>query len=158
MKKINALVAAVLISSLTGCQVHCQCPKERSYLAAMRILQAPEEHSIIDKIKACDDVDTLRIIVFTARVTAWPMETGQNINFDNKMDGIFQIAMQRLFAIDSDEADESIDCYKRAFPPDGAYSLFFKEWEEERRSLHSRRNGNAKDSQSAIISQQKTQP
>ena len=98
------------------------------------------------KIRVCDDVDVLRIIAFAASVTAWPMEAGPNIDFDNTMDDICIIAIQRLFDIDSDEADESIECYKRAFPPDGAYSLFFKECEEKRRALRSKRNSEARES------------
>lgn len=44
---------------------------------------------MINKIKACEDVDALRMIAFTANVTAWPMEAGPNKDFDNKMDDIF---------------------------------------------------------------------
>lgn len=119
--------------------------KERSFNIAMKVLREHNDIRVVDKIKACNDIDALRIIAFTATITAWPMEASPNFDFDNKMDGIFFIAMKRLFEIDSDEADESIECYKRAFPPDGAYSLFLKECEEERKKLRSRRNSNTNE-------------
>lgn len=129
---VKCVVSAILICCLTGCQTRYLCPKERSYLTAMRILQTSDAEVIISKVKACDDVDALRIIAFTANIAAWPMEAGPDVDFDHKMDGVFFVAMQRLFDMDSDKANESIECYKRAFPPDGARSLFFKECEEIR--------------------------
>lgn len=128
------------------------CPKERSCRSAMTILGDVNSAKVLDRIKALDDVDALRIIAFTARATAWTMEAGPNVEFDNKMDGITMTAIGRLHAIDSDEANDSIDCYKRAFPPDGAYSLFFKEWEEGRKPLRSKRDSDTRESKSAIIS------
>jgi hypothetical protein len=65
--------------------------------------------------------------------TAWPMDVGPNVNFDNKMEDIAIKALKRMYDIGSDYAFESIEYYKRAFPPDGAYSLFFNEMEKNRR-------------------------
>ena len=131
MMKIKCVFIAVFVICATGCQTRYQSPKERSYLTAIQILRTPDEQDMIHKINSCDDVDALRIIAFTARVTAWPMEAGVDVNFDNKMDGVAITTIGRLYAIDSDSANASIEYYKRAFPPDGAYSLLFKEWEEE---------------------------
>ena len=113
--------------------------KERSFNTAMKILRGHNDNEIFAKIKVCEDVDALRIIAVTATVAAWPMEAGANIDFDAKMEDVFYTAMQKLFDIDSDEANESIECYKRAFPPDGAHSMFFKECEEKQRSSRSKR-------------------
>ena len=139
MMKMNVIFTVALFICLTGCQARYSCPKERSYITAMRILQTDDEEAIDNKIRACNDIDALRIIAFTATITAWPMEASQNVDFDNKMDGIFFVAMQKLFDIDSEEANESIDCYIRAFPPDGARSLFFKECQEKRKRTQKRK-------------------
>ena len=112
----------------------------------MQILRNPEAEDIFDRIEACEDVDALRIIAFTARTAAWPMEAGPNVDFDNRLDDISQIAMRKLFAINTDEANDAIELYKRAFPPDGDYGLFFKEWGEKRKCIDAMRqtetNGN----------------
>ena len=155
---VKFVIGAIFIGCLAGCQTRYSCPKERSYLTAMRILQTGGEEAVVNNIKACNDIDALRIIAFTATTTAWPMEAGSNVDFDNKMEGIFFIAMQRLFDMDSEEANESIECYKQAFPPDGAYSLFFKECEEKRNALHSKQNSASSQSESALISPQALQP
>ena len=114
--------------------------KERSFNTAMKILRGHNDNEIFAKVKACEDADALRIIAFTANIAAWPMEAGANIDFDAKMEDVFYTAMQKLFDIDSDEANESIECYKRAFPQDGARSMFFKECEEKRRALRPKRS------------------
>lgn len=158
MYKLNYVFVAILVTCLTGCQTRCQCPKERSYLTAMQILRTSDEQDIICKIKLCDDVDALRIIAFTASVAAWPMEAGPDVNFDNKMDGVVVTAIGRLYAIDSDSANASIEFYKRAFPPDGAYSLFFKEREEERKSLQLKRESDVRVPESTIRLPQNCQP
>ena len=134
--KIKCVFIAIFVICATGCQTRYQSPKERSYLAAMQILQTSDEQEIICKIKLCDDVDALRIIAFTASVAAWPMEAGPDVNFDNKMDGVAITTIGRLYAIDSDSANASIECYKRAFPTDGAYSLLFKEVKLYFNSVH----------------------
>lgn len=78
------------------------------------------------------DVDALRIVAFAAHVAAWPMEAGPNVEFDNKMDEITFVALAQLFDIDSKEANDAIEFYKRSFPPDGAHGLFFEEQRTKR--------------------------
>ena len=118
---------------ISGCTAFRISSKERSYLLALQILRAPSKSDAFDKIKACDDVDTLRIVAFTATAAAWPMEAGQDVKFDDIMDRMVIMALDRLFAIDSDAANDTIEYYKRAFPPDGAYAIFFEEWEKRRK-------------------------
>ena len=124
MMKIKCVFIAIFVICATGCQTRYQSPKERSFSTAIQILRTHDEQDMIYKIKSCDDVDALRIVAFTASVAAWPMEAGPDVNFDNKMDGVVVTAIDRLYAIDSDSANASIEFYKRAFPPDGAYSFF----------------------------------
>ena len=152
MMKISCVLIAIFAACVTGCQTRYQSPKERSYLTAIQILRTSDEQDVIYKIKSCDDVDALRIIAFTASVAAWPMEAGSDVNFDSKMDGIAITSIGRLYAIDSDSANTSIEYCKRAFPPDGAYSLFFKEWEEVRKSLRTKRKSDAREPKSTTIS------
>ena len=121
---------------LSGCLAERQCKKEKSYFTALDILSKCGEDDVFDRIKLCDDVDALRIVAFSSSVAAWPMEAGENVNFDNRLDDIFQMAMNRLYTINSESAYDSVMLYKRAFPPDGAYSILFKEWEEERKSVN----------------------
>lgn len=130
--RIVQMLFSLAVVCLAGCAMRCKYPKEQSYEVAMQILRNPEPVCIHNQIEACEDVDALRIIVFTASAAAWPMEAGPNVDFDTKLDGVFQSAMHRLFAINTDAANDAIELYKRAFPPDGAYALFFEEWEEER--------------------------
>ena len=151
LSTVNVFIA-ILVACVTGCQTRYQSHKERSYLTAIQIPRTPNEQDMIHKIKSCDDVDALRIIAFTASVAAWPMEAGADVNFDNKMDGVAITTIGRLYAIDSDSANASIECYKRAFPPDGAYSLLFKEWEEERKSLRPKRKSDVREPKTTTIS------
>lgn len=123
---------------ISGCTAFRISSKERSYLLALQILRAPSKSDAFDKIKACDDVDTLRIVAFTATAAAWPMEAGQDVKFDDIMDRMVIMALDRLFAIDSESSKESLKFYKRSFPPDGAYGLLFKEWEKRWGSLKSK--------------------
>jgi len=132
--------------------------KERSFNAALKILRGHNDNEVFAKIKACEDADVLRIIAFTASVAAWPMEAGTDVNFDNQMDGVAATAIGRLYAIDSDSANASIEFYKRAFPPDGVYSLFFKEWEEERKSLQLKRKSDVRVPESTVRPPQDCQP
>lgn len=132
MMRTAHIILFAVVTCLVGCTTQYQCPKEHSYAVAMQILCNPGASSIFDQIEECNDVVALRIIAFTASVAAWPMEEGLDVNFDNRLDDVFQVAMYKLFAIDSNESKEAIEYYKRAFPPDGAHSLLFKEWEEER--------------------------
>ena len=151
LSTVNVFIA-ILVACVTGCQTRYSSAKERSYLTAIQILRTSNEQDMIYKIKSCDDVDALRIIAFTASAAAWPMEAGPDVNFDSKMDGIAITSIGRLYAIASDSANASIEPYKRAFPPEGAYSLFFKEWEEGRKPLRSKRDSDTRESKSAIIS------
>ena len=107
------------------------CPKERSYRSAMTILGDVNSAKVLDRIKALEDVDALRIIAFAARASASGMEAGPDVSFDNRLNEISLAAIGRLFAVGSKSAKEAIADYKRAFPVDGAYGLLFAEWEEE---------------------------
>ena len=107
--------------------------KEQSFAAAINMLSQYSNDEIVMEIRELEDVETLRIISFTASIASWPMRAGPDVEFDNRMDGISQAAMHKLFLSDSDLAGEAIEYYKRIFPLDGAHSLFFKECEEERR-------------------------
>lgn len=118
---------------LFGCQSERLCPKELSFLMAQEILQSSPDEDMSLKIKLCNDVDTLRIVAFAVASVAWTMEAGCNVDFDNKMESIVIDALKRLYDIGSDYALESIEYYKRAFPPDGAFSLFFNEMEKKYR-------------------------
>ena len=106
-------------------------PKERSYRSAMTILGDVNSAKVLDRIKALEDVDALRIIAFAARASASGMEAGPDVSFDNRLNEISLAAIGRLFAVGSKSAKEAIADYKRAFVVDGAYGLLFKEWEEE---------------------------
>ena len=156
--KINYVLIAIFVACVTGCQTRYSSAKERSYLTAIQILRTSNEQDMIYKIKSCDDVDTLRIIAFTASAAAWPMEAGPDVNFDSKMDGIAITSIGRLYAIASDSANASIEYYKHAFPPDGAYSLSFKEWEEARKSLRPQRKSNVRKPNTTTISPKNYQP
>ena len=157
LSTVNVFIA-ILVACVTGCQTRYQSPKERSYLTAMQILRTSDEQDMIYKIKSCDDVDALRIIAFTASAAAWPMEAGSDVSFDSKMDGIAITSIGRLYAIASDSANASIEYYKHAFPPDGVYSLSFKEWEEERKSLRPQRKSDVRKPNTTTISPKNYQP
>lgn len=133
-----------VIESATNSRLLDECGacsgKEQSFDAAMKILREYNDIAVFDNIKTCEDVDALRMIACTAHLAAWPMKAGPNVDFDNKMDGIFRMAMQRLFEIDSDGANETIESCKHAFSSDGAYSLFFTELEGARKILRSKHN------------------
>lgn len=122
-----------VIESATNSRLLDECGacsgKEQSFDAAMKILREYNDIAVFDNIKTCEDVDALRMIACTAHLAAWPMEAGPNVDFDNKMEDVAIEALKRIYDIGSDYVFESIEYYKRAFPPDGAYSLFFKEME-----------------------------
>ena len=130
---MRGIIVVIPFAFLVGCQTEQLSPKEQSYLKAQEILQSSSYENMALKIKMCDDIDVLRIVVFTAMATAWPMKAGPNVDFDNKMEDVAIEALKRMYDIGSDYAFESIEYYKRAFPPDGAYSLFFKEMETKRK-------------------------
>ena len=137
---------------------HCMSAKEQSYSIAMQILREHGKPESFATIKACNDVDALRIVAFAAKAAAWSMEAGSNREFDEGIDSMLIMALERLFVIDSEVANETIEYYKRAFPPDGAYSLFFKAWEEERKSLRTKRKSDARYPKSTTVSPQNGQP
>ena len=129
----GCLLAIVLF--MTGCAGHRARPKERSCAMAVEILRESRTDNAFDRIKDCRDVDALRIAAFAATAAAWPGEAGPDMEFDDRMDAISRMALDRLFAIDSKEAEESLEYFKRCFPPDGGYGVFFGEREERKRSL-----------------------
>ena len=86
MMNMKCIIVIILFTFLVGCQTEQLSPKEQSYLKAQEILQSSLYENMALKIKMCDDIDTLRIVVFTAMATSWPMEAGANVNFDNKME------------------------------------------------------------------------
>ena len=132
--------------------------KEQSFGTAIKILSLSSSDEIIKEIHELDDVEALRVIAFAAHIASWPMRASSDIDFDNRMDSVFQSAMQKLFLSDSDAAHDAIEHYKRAFPPDGAYSLFFKEREEERKSLQLKRESDVRVPESTIRPPQNCQP
>lgn len=103
--------------------------KCRSYETAMNVLSNPEDKEVFRKISAIDDVDALRIIVFSTYSAAWPMEAGPNVNFDCLLDDIHLCALEKLISINTDESKYSVDFYKRAFPLDGCRSHIIEEIE-----------------------------
>ena len=113
--------------------------KEQSFGAAIKILSLSSSDEIIKEICNLDDVESLRVIAFVARIASWPMKAGSDVNFDNGMDSVFRSAMHKLFLYDSDTAHDAIEHYKCSFPPDGGYSLLFKEWEKERMFLKAKK-------------------
>lgn len=131
---MSMFCALSMMLGISGCATPQMSPKERSYSLAMQILGEPSKSEVARQIKHCEDVDALRIVAFSAWATAWPGEAGPDVEFDNKMDAITLMALDRLFAIDSKEADRSIEFFKRSFPPDGGYGVFFWEKERERAS------------------------
>ena len=158
MTKLHYVVIAISVTCLAGCQTRYMCHKERSCLTAIQILQNSDDQDMICKIESCDDVDALRIIAFAARVAAWPMEAGPDVEFDNKMDMVALTSISRLYVIASDSANASIEIFKRAFPPDGTYSLFLKEWERSRESQQTKEISGTREQKTTTRSQHDCQP
>ncbi len=153
------LCRLLIILCVSGCAVtHRMSAKEQSYSIAMQILREYNKPETFTTIKTCNDVDALRIVVFAANAAAWPMEAGPESEFDEGMDDMLIMALDRLFAIDSDAANDTIEYYKRAFPPDGAYATFFEEWEKRRGISKPQEGDSTKRSNSVIISPQRHQP
>ena len=61
------------------------------------------------------------------------MEAGADVQFDNRLEKIALSALHRMFIIDTEQASDAIEGYKRAFVVDGAMSLYFLKWEDEAR-------------------------
>jgi hypothetical protein len=114
---IIVVVLFVLIKDNKSTTLKC-----RSYETAMNVLSNPEDKEVFKKISAIDDVDALRIIVFSTYSAAWPMEAGPNENFDCLLYDIHLCALKKLISINTDESKYSVDFYKRAFPLDGCLS------------------------------------
>jgi len=132
--------------------------KERSFDIAMKILREHNDIAVFDKIRACNDVDALRIIVYAASAAAWDMEAGPDVAFDFALHEIALGAIHRLFVINSQKSRDAIDGYKQAFCVDGIISMLFKEWQEESRALRSKCNSNQNDEKSAVISPERGRP
>jgi hypothetical protein len=114
---IIVVVLFVLIKDNKSTTLKC-----RSYETAMNVLSNPEDKEVFRKISAIDDVDALRIIVFSTYSAAWTMEYGPNENFDCLLFYIHLCALKKLISINTDESKYSVDFYKRAFPLDGCRS------------------------------------
>lgn len=144
----------------SGCITRRMSAKEHSYSIAMQILCTPSKADVFYKIKCCEDVVALRIVAFAANAAAWPIEAGEDVDFENTMNDMSIMALNRLFEMDSDDANESIEYYKRSFPPDGAYGVFFKEWESRRKFLNAKHADATRGAKSpiTIMSPQKHQP
>lgn len=134
----RSLMILVVMTALhsTGCVNNCCCQKERSFLTAISILQRHAENDVFKAIRELEDIEALRIIAVSSRASAWPMEAGPDINFDNRMDDIALAAIQKLYLIDSSESREAIEYCQRFFEKDGARSQTFKEWENKKRERH----------------------
>lgn len=156
-RKLALYGCILLILGSAGCISIAVEPKERSYSIAMEILENPRQSDMHQRIESLEDIDALRIIVFAAASAAWDMEAGPDVAFDFTLHEMALAAIHRLFVLDSPKARDAIDGYKQVFCVDGSISTFFKEWEEERKSLHSRRKDNEKESKSTIISPERHQ-
>ena len=132
---ISALVCLGMVFSFSGCAKNCLSRKGQSYFSAIDILSMPEWSNIFDHINSIEDVDTLRIIAFSAKSACWPMEAGSDLEMDNRLEQISLAAMRRLFAINSIKARESIEYYERTFGVDGDEKILFEEWENEANNL-----------------------
>jgi hypothetical protein len=114
---IIVVVLFVLIKDNKSTTLKC-----RSYETAMNVLSNREDKEVFRKRSAIDDVDALRIIVFSTYSAAWPMEAGPNENFDCLLFDIHLCALKKLVSINTDESKYSVDFYKRAFQLDGCLS------------------------------------
>lgn len=103
--------------------------KCRSYETAMNVLSNPEDKEVFKKISAIDDVDALRIIIFSTYSAAWPMEAGPNEDFDNLLYDIHLNTLKKLISINTNESKDSVEFYKLAFPLDGCRSHIIEEIE-----------------------------
>ena len=100
-----------------------------SYEIAMEVLSNPRDKNIFEKISTIDDVNALRIIIFSTYSAAWPMEAGPNEDFDNLLYDIHLNALKKLISINTNESKDSVEFYKRAFSLDGCRSHIIEEIE-----------------------------
>lgn len=132
----STLCVIVMAFSLTGCTNSSCCQKERSFCTANTILSQYSTDEVFKVIHGLEDIESLRIIAISSYFSAWPMEAGPDADFDNRMDDISHAAIQKMYLIDSPASREAIEQCKRIFKIDGAYSRFFKELEDARRTRH----------------------
>ena len=130
-RKFALFGCLLLMLDTIGCMSIAVNPKERSYAIAMEFLENPRQRDLHRRIKSLEDIDSLRIIAFTAASAAWDMEAGSDVAFDFTLHEIALEAIHKLFVIDSQKSRDAIDGYKKVFCVDGSVSTFFKEWEEE---------------------------
>ena len=100
-----------------------------SYEIAMEVLSNPRDKNIFEKISTIDDVNALRIIIFSTYSAAWPIEAGPNEDFDNLLYDIHLNALKKLISINTNESKDSVEFYKRAFSLDGCRSHIIEEIE-----------------------------
>ena len=100
-----------------------------SYEIAMEVLSNPRDKNIFEKISTIDDVNALRIIIFSTYSAAWPMEAGPNEDFDNLLYDIHLNTLKKLISINTNESKDSVEFYKRAFSLDGCRSHIIEEIE-----------------------------
>lgn len=100
-----------------------------SYEIAMEVLSNPRDKNIFEKISTIDDVNALRIIIFSTYSAAWPMEAGPNEDFDNLLYDIHLNTLKKLISINTNESKDSVEFYKLAFPLDGCRSHIIEEIE-----------------------------
>ena len=100
-----------------------------SYEIAMEVLSNPRDKNIFEKISTIEDVNALRIIIFSTYSAAWPMEAGPNEDFDNLLYDIHLNALKKLISINTNESKDSVEFYKLAFPLDGCRSHIIEEIE-----------------------------
>ena len=100
-----------------------------SYEIAMEVLSNPRDKNIFEKISTIDDVNALRIIIFSTYSAAWPIEAGPNEDFDNLLYDIHLNALKKLISINTNESKDSVEFYKLAFPLDGCRSHIIEEIE-----------------------------
>ena len=100
-----------------------------SYEIAMEVLSNPRDKNIFEKISTIEDVNALRIIIFSTYSAAWPMEAGPNEDFDNLLYDIHLNTLKKLISINTNESKDSVEFYKLAFPLDGCRSHIIEEIE-----------------------------
>ena len=133
---LTLMVITIAILNLTGCANNRCSHKERSFSTAITILNQYADDEVYKVILGLEDVEALRIIAVSSCASAWPMEAGLDEHFDNRMDDIFQVAIKKLYLIDSVSSRGAIEYLKRTVEMDGAYCSLFKELEKMRSLRH----------------------
>jgi len=131
MKFYCELFAVAIVFFLCGCLFNKSSSgestnKDRSWVLAMKIMSV-EDYSKAEKmILLLDDVTALRIVAVSTQAASWPMEAGNDADFDNRMNDLSLAAIRRLAKIGSKESMESLKYAKRVFVMDGDTASFFK--------------------------------